>query len=127
LKAFEITIDLRPDEAKVLTRQTLAAGGFGALSEIDGAATLKGKLGMELHSLKILPAGNPASAHRALGVHPTVALLLPCNVVMQAVVDRSRITAINPHRLLDVPRFDQLATEAVWRLEAAIATVSDEA
>ena len=87
MKAIEITIDLPIAEAETAVRAELKDQGFGVLTEIDVAATLKEKLGVERSPLKILGACNPGFAHRALQLDSSVSLLLPCNVVLEGVGD----------------------------------------
>ena len=52
-------------------REALAGQGFGVLTEIDVAATLKAKLGIDGPALKILGACNPTLAHQALEIDPS--------------------------------------------------------
>ena len=78
------TVDTGYDETVALTRDALASVGFGVLTEIDIAATLKVKLGVDVAPKVILGACRPQLAHRALTVDPRVAALLPCNVVVSA-------------------------------------------
>ena len=98
-----------------------ARQGLGVLDEIDVAATLKAKLGVERSPLKILGACNPTLAHRALEIDPSVALLLPpCNVVLEPADAGTRVRIMDPHALMDDPRFAALADEAASRLHAAV-------
>ena len=119
MKAFEATVALPPEEAEAAIRAALAEEGFGVLTEIDVAATLKARLGVDRAPLKILGACNPNFADRALQIDPTVSLLLPCNVVVEASGAGSRIAAVDPRQLLDDPRFAELAADAAERLERA--------
>ena len=113
-----VTGDLATTEREL--REALAHQGFGVLTEIDVAATLRAKLGVERPPLKILGACNPTLAHRALEIDPTVALLLPCNVVLEPTGAGTRVRIMDPHALMDDPRFAALADEAATRLQAAL-------
>lgn len=123
MHAIETIVDLSPTEAEATVRHALEAQGFGVLTEIDVAATLKAKLDVDRAPLKILGACNPTLAHQALQIDPSVSLVLPCNVVIEATDAGTRVAAVDPHDLMDDPRFTTLANEAAQRLRAAIATV----
>ena len=120
MRAIETTVKLTTEDAESAVRDALAAQGFGVLTEIDVAATLKAKLDVDRPPLKILGACNPHLAHRALQLDPTVALLLPCNVVIEVTDAGTKVSAVDPHELMDDPRFAELADEAAARLRAAI-------
>jgi uncharacterized protein (DUF302 family) len=101
MDALETTVDEAVDEAESVVRRALVEEGFGVLTEIDVAATLEAKLGVRRPALKILGACNPSLAHRALGIDPSLALLLPCNVVLEDVGDgRTHVSIADPRVML---------------------------
>jgi len=94
---FTKTTDLPFDEAVARTRETLQAEGFGIITEVDIAATFKKKIGVDFRPYIILGACNPKAAHEALGFEDKVGLMLPCNVIVQALASGgSEVAAIDP-------------------------------
>lgn len=73
------------EEAERRVREALAREGFGVLTEIDVAGTLKKKLDVDFRPYKILGACNPDFAHQALNLEDKIGTMLPCNVILQAV------------------------------------------
>ena len=84
------------DDAVARTMDALGTEGFGVLSDIDVAATLKKKLGEEMRPYRILGACNPALAHKALSAEDKIGVMLPCNVIVQAVDGGVEVAAVNP-------------------------------
>ena len=97
------------DEAEAAVRSALGEQGFGVLTEIDVAANLRAALGIDRPPLKILGTCNPAFAHQALQIDPTVALLMPCNVVLEPDGSGTRIAIVDPRGLITDPEFAEIA------------------
>jgi len=121
--AIEATTPLSMADAEAAIREALAAQGFGVLTEIDVAATLRAKIGVERAPMKILGACNPTFAHRALEMAESVSLLLPCNVVLAETAAGTRISIADPRALMASDEFTPLADEAAERLTAALVAV----
>ena len=123
-----ITAHSRRDitETEAAVRDALAEQGFGVLTEIDIAATFKAKLDIDRPPLKILGACNPHLAHQALEADPGAALVLPCNVVLEATEHGTAISAADPHDIITNPALSALADNAADKLRAALATVNGD-
>ena len=111
-------------------RAALADQGFGILTEIDLQATLRAKLGVEVAPQVILGACRPPLAYEALQVDPSIAALLPCNVVVRRVDERTSVVeAFDPAAMMglaDNGALDAVAADARQRLTAALAALADE-
>jgi uncharacterized protein (DUF302 family) len=122
--AFGKTVKLAYDEAVGRATEALAKEGFGILTEIDVAATLKKKLGRDMPPYRILGACNPQFAHRALEAEPQIGALLPCNVVVRVDADGKTIVEIVDPRavlqLVDRPEIAAIASEVRSRLERVL-------
>ena len=78
------------------TTYTATDNGFGVLTEIDVAATMKKKLDRDMPGYRILGACNPGMAWQAIGMEPKVGAMLPCNVILRAVEGGTEVSAIDP-------------------------------
>jgi len=123
---FGVRTTLSPEEAEGAVRAALAEEGFGVLTEIDVAATLRAKLGVERPPYKILGACNPPLANRALGADEHIGLLLPCNVVVYDAGGTTMVAAMDPglmSRLSSAPGLEAVAAEAGERLRRALGSL----
>lgn len=127
MRSFDATVTLSMADAELAITAALAEQGFGVLTEIDVAATLRAKIGVERAPLKILGACNPNFANRSLELDPSVALLLPCNVVLEATDAGTHVAIVDPRGLMDDERFTEIAEEAAGRLRAALDAVGTAA
>jgi uncharacterized protein (DUF302 family) len=120
---YGFTVKSAGSMAEVEARVTdeLQKEGFGVLTEIDVAATLKKKLGVDRRPYKILGACNPVLANQAIDADPDIGLLLPCNVVVREETDGSvSVGFMDPAAVLglvDVAGIETLAAEVRARLE----------
>lgn len=118
---------LTMEEAEAQIRAALADEGFGVLTEIDVAATLKEKLDVDRAPYKILGACNPTIAHQALDFDERIGLLLPCNVTLAAGDRGTVVSIVDPGAMLGIAgaseTMDRLADDARTRLERALHTL----
>ncbi|MCW2833701.1 MAG: hypothetical protein JWN68_1654 [Nocardioides sp.] len=127
------TLALPYDDAVEAVRAALGEQGFGILTEIDLKATLKTKLDVDVDVARqvILGACRPALAYKALSVDPSIAAVLPCNVVVRALDDETTLVeAFDPDAMMGLADNDALhavAADAKERLTAALdALISNE-
>ena len=123
---FGKSVDLGFDEAISRVTEALGKEGFGVLTEIDVAATLRKKLGLEMPPYRILGACNPQFAHKAIEFEPQIGALLPCNVVVREDKGRTRVEIMDPQSVLQLverPEIEGIATEVRKRLERVLASL----
>ena len=125
--AFGKAVQMGQQQAIERVTQELAKEGFGVLTEIDVAATLKKKLGVDVPAYRILGACNPQFAHRALQAEPQIGALLPCNVVVRTDASgKTLVEIMDPRAVLQLvgrPEIAQIAGEVRQRLERVLAAV----
>jgi len=109
---FGTVLSTPMDQTRERVEAALAEQGFGILTEIDVQATLREKLGIERAPYLILGACNPQLAHRALEADPSVGALLPCNVVLRAEDDRTRVEIMDPSAAMAIAEAAGLAAVA---------------
>ncbi|GAA1478150.1 DUF302 domain-containing protein [Nocardioides aestuarii] len=130
MTTIQTTLDASYDDAVAAVRAALGDQGFGVLTEIDIQATLKTKLDVDVAPQVILGACRPQLAHRALQAAPSVAALLPCNVVVRELAPgETLVEAVDPDAMLSVVADDSgelaaVAADARTRLVAALAALT---
>ena len=122
------TIESGFDQAVAKVVDTLKGEGFGVLTDIDVAATMKQKLGVEFRPYRILGACNPPLAHKALMAEDKVGVMLPCNVIVQdAGAGKIEVAAIDPRTVMERvgnPALTDLANEVADKLTRVISALS---
>lgn len=100
---FGKIVSMSVEQAETRVTETLKEKGFGILTRIDVAATLKQKLGAEMPPYVILGACNPPLAHQVITAEPEVGLLLPCNVIVyQDANQQVHISAMDPEPIMSM-------------------------
>ncbi|MGB9013317.1 MAG: DUF302 domain-containing protein [Aeromicrobium sp.] len=125
---MKISTDKSYDDTVALVKEQLGEAGFGVLTEIDMKATLKKKLDVDIEPQVILGACRPQLAHAALQVDPSIAALLPCNVVVRTESDRTLVEAFDPDVMISMSpkatyELRDIAGEARARLSDALKAV----
>lgn len=125
---FNVKVSCGFDEAVTRVTDELKKEGFGVLTEIDVAATLKAKLGVDKRPYRILGACNPQLANQAIEKDPDIGLLLPCNVVVRQEDDGgTSVLFMDPAAVLDLvdnPQVPELAAQVRERLDRVATALS---
>jgi len=112
-KKLEGVADMDAAVAKV--KAALKEQGFGVITEIDMAATLKKKLDVEMTPYRILGACNPKLAHQAVERDKKMGLLLPCKVIIYQDADGAFVVSLARPKtvftLIDDPELVPIADE----------------
>jgi len=124
---FGKPVNLGFDEAIETVTEELGKEGFGVLTEIDVAATMKKKLDEDMPPYRILGACNPTLAHQAVTAVPEIGLLLPCNVLVRQEADgQVRVSFMDPESVLgmvDHPGVEPLAVQVKEKLQRVLAAL----
>ena len=123
------TINQPYDKAVAAVRAALGDQGFGVLTEIDLKASLKEKLNVDIDPQVILGACRPPLAYEAILAEPSIAAVLPCNVVVRALDEATTLVeAFDPDAMMglaDNAALNKIARDAKERLGAAFAALDN--
>lgn len=121
---FSKTLDLPFGEVVSRVTEALKLEGFGVLTDIDVAATLKKKLGQDFRPYRILGACNPKLAHRALQLEDKIGTMLPCNVIVQehekGAVEVSAVDPVASMQAIENPGLADVANEVRAKLQRVV-------
>jgi uncharacterized protein (DUF302 family) len=118
-QGFDATVARVPDALK--------SEGFGVLTQIDVAATLKAKIGADFRRYTIFGACNPPLALEALTANLDVGTMLPCNVAVYERDDGdTQIVAVDPLETaaMDDPRLAHVAKTVHEKLTRVLASLA---
>ena len=96
------TLEKSYDETVDAVKAGLSVQGFGVLTEIDMAATMNAKLGVTIEPQVILGACRPQLAYEAIKADPSIAALLPCNVVVRSQGDSTVVEIFDPAAMMSL-------------------------
>jgi uncharacterized protein (DUF302 family) len=128
--SYNITRRTRGDFDAVVARvkETLKGEGFGVLTEIDVAGTLKSKIGKDFRPYRILGACNPNYAFEALSEEAQIGVMLPCNVIVQRYDNGEiEVSTIDPKTAMQAvgnPKLEGVASKVRAALERVVANVA---
>jgi uncharacterized protein (DUF302 family) len=115
------------DSVVARVRDALKTEGFGVLTEIDVAGTLKAKIDKDFRPYRILGACNPGFAYEALNAEPHIGVMLPCNVIVQRYDDGAvEVSSIDPAtaiQAVDNPALTAVADKVRGALQRVIESV----
>lgn len=124
---FTKTLGLPFDRAVERVTEALAKEGFGVLTDIDVAATMKKKLGREFRPYRILGACNPQLAYRALTLEDKIGTMLPCNVIVQqhegGAIEVSAVDPVASMQAIQNPSLAEVAKEVQAKLKRVVDSV----
>jgi uncharacterized protein (DUF302 family) len=124
---YYLSKTVKDDFGAVVARviEALRKEGFGVLTDIDVAATMKAKLGADFRPYRILGACNPTMARKALAIEDKIGVMLPCNVIVQQSGDGVEVAAVDPEASIGRvgnPALGEAAAEVKAALSRVVAS-----
>ena len=131
-QAYSITRTIQQpyDAALRAVREALTDQGIGVVTEFDVRESFLKNLDVEVPPQIILGACQSGLAYQALQVDPSIAVLIPVNVVVRYLDEESTsIEAFDPATIAGLTGGDavrRLATDARTRIVAALNALPDD-
>ena len=117
---FSIETELAVAEAETRLRQLLQREGFDVVAKVDLRKIMKARLGIRFRDYRIIGACDPKLARQALELEPSIGLVLPFNVVLEArPIHGARVSFVDPLILIAMvgnPALREVAADASMRL-----------
>jgi len=115
------------EAAEEAITEALKGVGFGILTRIDVAETLKKKIDVSRKPYVILGACNPKLANQALQLESELGLMLPCNVIVyENEQGQTVVSVIDPEAMvgmIDNPKLQCLVNDAKPLLQQALQSI----
>ncbi|PKP18773.1 MAG: hypothetical protein CVU05_12850 [Bacteroidetes bacterium HGW-Bacteroidetes-21] len=112
------------NEAMEQVKSVLKTEGFGVMTEVDVAKTLKEKINEDFKKYVILGVCNPHYAHQAILAEDKIGLFLPCNVLVEehgtGIVEVSIIDPVASMMAIENEKLGSVAMEVRKKLQNVV-------
>ena len=112
------------NEAMEQVKSVLKTEGFGVMTEVDVAKTLKEKINEDFKKYVILGVCNPHYAHQAILAEDKIGLFLPCNVLVEehetGIVEVSIIDPVASMMAIENEKLGSVAMEVRQKLQHVV-------
>jgi uncharacterized protein (DUF302 family) len=121
--AFNTELNLPIDDVISKLHEALLEVGLGIVSDINIQRIIKSSLEENFHPYRILGVCAPGLAKSLISVDQAIGALLPCNIVVQELHGRTRVSFMDPVIVLglanqnvinDIARQVRESLEQVW-------------
>lgn len=121
--AFNTELNLPIEDVISRLREALSEVGLGIVSDINIQGIIQNSLEENFRPYRIIGACAPGLAKSLISVDSTIGALLPCNIVVQELNGRTRVSFMDPVIVLglanqnlinDIARQVRESLEQVW-------------
>jgi uncharacterized protein (DUF302 family) len=97
---FSTELNLPMEDVITKLHIVLAEEGLGVVSDINIQGVIRGSLEDRFQPYRIVGACAPGLAKSLIGVDPDIGALLPCNIVVQELDGRTKVSFMDPIEVL---------------------------